>query len=77
LLAVLFGGLVGVERIITKHDAEIGTHMLVAMLIFHLISSRVQKKTKYADENVRVNICTEQNLKEIIDIADEIGLKTL
>ncbi|MBE6739250.1 MAG: MgtC/SapB family protein [Ruminococcaceae bacterium] len=161
LFAVMFGGLVGVERIITRHDAGIRTHMLVsigsaavmilsellgaqyggdisrigaqvvsgigflgagciivngnkikglttaaglwataciglifgagyyiagiiaavimlvAMLIFHPISSWVQKKTKYADQNVRVNVTTKQNLKEIINIADEIGLKTL
>ena len=31
LLAVVFGGLVGVERILTKHDAGIRTHMLVSV----------------------------------------------
>ncbi len=161
LLAVLFGGLVGVERIITKHDAGIRTHMLVsvgsaaimilseilcaesgsdisrmgaqvvsgigflgagciivngnkikglttaaglwataciglifgsgyyivgaiaatimlvAMLVFHPISSWVQKKTKYADVNVRLTVRTRQNLDLIIAKADEMHLKTL
>lgn len=161
LLAVVFGGLVGVERILTKHDAGIRTHMLVsvgsaaimvlselllaeyggdisrigaqvvsgigflgagciivngnkikglttaaglwatacigllfgsgyykagaiaavvmlsAMLIFHPISSWVQKKTKYADESVQITVTAKQNLNEIIDKADKNGLKTL
>lgn len=161
LLAVIFGGLVGAERIITKHDAGIRTHMLVsigsaavmvlsqllaaehggdigrigaqvvsgigflgagcilvngnkikglttaaglwataciglifgsgyykagvvsavvmlcAMLIFHPISSWVQKKTKYSDESVRIKVTVKQNIDEIIAKADENGLKTL
>ena len=161
LLAVIFGGLVGVERIITKHDAGIRTHMLVsigsaavmvlsqllaaehggdisrigaqvvsgigflgagcilvngnkikglttaaglwataciglifgsgyykagavsavvmlgAMLIFHPISSWVQKKTKYSDQSVRIKVTVKQNVDEIISKADENGLKTL
>ena len=161
LFAVLFGGLVGVERIITRHDAGIRTHMLVsigsaavmvlnellnlkyggdisrigaqvvsgigflgagciivngnkikglttaaglwstaciglifgcgyykagmlsaavmllAMLIFHPISSWVQKKTKYNDETMQITVMAGDNAQAIIAKAEEKEIKVL
>ena len=160
LLAVAFGGLVGIERIITKHDAGIRTHMLVsigsaavmvlnellamqyggdisrigaqvvsgigflgagciivngnkikglttaaglwataciglifgsgyflpgivaasvmlvAMLIFHPISSWVQRKTRYSEENVIITVTTEK-LDVVMEEAEKLDLKTM